>query len=531
MLLVRTTLPYPALLLSVVVAGCTTSPPLTSGPRISMEPGASFTMQTDRVDTVTATVIGGESDVAYSSSNAAVAAIDPVTGEIWARTAGVTTITATATAAPTTNASVQLTVVAVRPPEPIEVDDHAEVVGNLINEVCPNEQENVFADSIPIDTDLRVVHEFHDCQRLIRNNQYESLVGIFAHRNVTTYPVPIQYVGGRLAALILNFRTKTNWMPYAPLGLAPGTNCLVLKFTPNVVTPTKRQAPTRGAQRQAAQPGRLPARTDKRSVVSGTWQAAIVHRPSSTGSYGDCPNGMTWATVEATPATQKYMLTVKPQPDAWEPDGNGNISPPVARWDWDRVTGENYLGVRCGKHGWCEIGGSPNFTPFPALKAGGKNIYKGYYDQQYLAHPNGTKSNVWGTVRPGEDAIVRGRIQRKDGIWWDAARIELEGPVTGSAALMWYASKLSMPIVDDQVANVRRAQGAMTIHSPAADVGKNWLMKVNGNGAVAGGELIFRGHPSEKQDRFATVRWRWNEEDETVWSFCEEAGCCEMRAL
>jgi hypothetical protein len=516
MLLARNTLRFsiPFLCISSIAA-CQSA--------ITLAPRESFTLALDAVDTITATVTGVESGVTYTSSNPAVAVVHPSTGEIWGRSAGIATITATATAAPRVSATVQVTVgTTAVPMGPLVVrgPEHKAMMANLINQVCPNEEEAFFADSLPIDADLRVIHEFHDCQRLIEDNGYGPLVGIFAHRNVTSYPSPMQYIGGRLAAIIVNFKTKTNWLPYAPLGLATGTNCLVLRFTPSFASnPTVRPLPiTRGQKISLRTPSATP----------GTWQAAVVHRPSTTASYGDCSDKMDWDSVTLAPAGQKQMLDAIPQPDAYEPDGTGLISPPVARWDWDRTKGNNYMGVRCGIRGWCEIG-KTGFTPLPALTApNSKNIYKGYYDQQYLAASDGTLSDVWGTVRPGEDAIVPGLMQRQDNKWWDAARIELEGPLQGSTAFSWYTGKLFMTVVADQAAQVRRGQAILTMHSPAAAVGKDWDVKVNGVVPGGGPKMTYRGHKSEAYDRFGTVRWRWNEDDETVWSFCEEAGCCEV---
>jgi hypothetical protein len=480
----------PAICLLPACAGTSESPDPLVGAYVVIDPAGTIHVDVGSADSVAADVIGLESGVTFTSSQPAVAAINATTGVIHAVAPGTATITATAVANPTLKSTMDVAVV---PP-----GSHAKEMSTLINEVCPNEDERYLNDSVPIDAELLVIHEFHDCQRLIRANHYESLVGIFAHQNVATLKRPNQFREGRLAAIIVNFQTKRVWRNYEPLGLAPGTNCLMLKFTP-------------------AGDGE----------DQGRWDAAIVTPPTRGRPYRNCPDRMDWSDV---PEAQKRLLQVIPQRRAEAPDGR-HEAPPVARWDWDAERGVNYLGVRCGERGWCEIGAN-GFTPLPAVKtASGANMFKGYYDEQYLADENGRLSDVWGTVTPGKDAIRHDRIKR-DGRWYETAKIDLSARNTGSAALAFYTNRLNMPIVTIPGTQRQGGKANLTISSPRGAFGQDWDLLVNGQPLqVANPKMKFRGHPNDGHNRAATVRWRWNEEDESVWSYCAEAGCCEMAKL
>ena len=496
------------------VPGCTSSPPgsesthAAGGPTITMQPHDPFSIALGSTDTVSAVVTGMSSSVKFTSSAPGVVSVNSATGVIQGVSVGTATITATATANPEVRSSVMVTVstsIAFVPGE------SSEALEDFIGEVCANKEE---ADSLAIDADIPMIHEFHDCQRLISNDQYQPVTGIFAHRNVASRPSPEQWGEGRLAAIIINFKTKNQRMSYAPLDLQFGTSCLVLKWTR----------------------GRGDAPRDP-----GTWEAAVVHVTAAGRPYGNCSDDMTWSDV---PDSKKGIFEVRPQLNAAAYDPSMG-SPPVARWDWDARRGENYIGVGCGSHGWCEVG-KKGFTPLPAIKTrNGKNLYKGLYDEQYLADSTGAKSPVWGTLTPGTDAIRVGTVQRNNR-WYEVARIDLNAAAMGAPpkAFAFYRDRLALKSGQTASGKVR-ATGSLRISSPPLpnvpppqlaglirqnpDL-KNWNVQVNGR-SVAGGRMTHRGHPSEGLNRFGTVRWRWNEEDETVWTYCPEDGCCELRRL
>jgi hypothetical protein len=501
MRLVRVTSSYRLLLFCIfTLTACEEDVPGTSStasaPTISISPSDNFAIVQGRSDTVSATVLGEPaSPVRFRSSQPAVVAVDSITGIIRGESLGIATITATTRSGETTVAS-GVNVTVLPPSMAMTPFEHRRMMNDMVADVCPNQEESLFMDSLP-NVDLRVIHEFHDCQRLIDDSAYQSVVGIYAHRNLTTFPLPDHYVSGKLAAIIVNFENKGP-ITYTPLGLAPGISCLVLKWNPPPV---------------------------------GTWEAAVVHDSSPTLPPGGCTDSVTWSHV---PVPQATPLQVMLQQNAAGPD-TITRAPPVARWDWDSINGVNYIGVRCGEFGWCEIGGA-NFTPRPALvMANGKNMFKGYYDEQFLADKNGALSDVFGTVSPPDSAV---EIKRNSA-WHKAATIELTSN-PNSAAYKFYSDRLKLKPANTAPGKVR-GTGSMTMMSPPLPVttnptqnDRNWYVRVNGlpvTTAIPGQKMKHTGHPSESTTRFKTVRWRWNANDETVWSFCEEAGCCEMGRL
>jgi hypothetical protein len=502
MRLVRVQLFYlPFLLLGVcTLTACEERIPETPRPTpvttISISPSDNFTIMLGASYAVRARVTGeAASAVRFRSSQPSVVVVDSISGVIRGDSLGIATITATVGSGATMAASA-VDVTVLPPSMAITSLEHRRMVGSMITDVCPNQEESLFLDSLP-NVDLRVIHEFHDCQRLIDDGEYQSVVGIYAHRNLTNFPSPTDYTAGHIAAIILNYENKGP-ITYTPLGLAPGISCLVLKWNPAPV---------------------------------GTWEAAVVHDSSPTLPPGGCTDSVTWSHV---PVPQSTPLKVILQQNAAGPD-TITRAPPVARWDWDSVDSVNYIGVRCGEFGWCEIGGA-NFTPRPALvMKNGKNMFKGYYDEQFLADKNGALSDVFGTVSPPDSAVD---IKRNNA-WHKAAIIELvSNPL--SVAYEFYSDRLQLQAANAPSGKIR-GTGTMTMMSPPLPVttkptqnDRNWNVRVNGlpvTTSIPGQKMKHTGHMSESTTRFKTVRWRWNENDETVWSFCEEAGCCEMGRL
>jgi hypothetical protein len=458
-----------------------------SGPQIEVDAESPSYIEVGRVDTFNARVTGLTSNLIYTSSNPEIASVDSLSGVVNALTSGFANITMTATSSPHLQRSVQLTVVPVgAAPRPMS---HAELVARTMNEVCKNEESKL----LKVSTGINDIHEYHDCQRLIRNGKYESLVGIFAHDNVRQYP-NVEYKDGKIAAVIVNYETKGPTMPYEPLGLQVGISCLILKFN-------KKGNPY--------------------------WEAAVVPLPATQDNPDpECEDDMDWNDV---PDAQKGLLEVRIQPDAADHDDRQDVAPPVARWDWDPTNKVNYMGVRCGIKRWCEIGDS-GFTTLPALKttSGNRNLYKGFYDQQFLSDENGVLSDVWGTVLPG-DSAVRDKIQRNKR-WHETAKVIMEAP-QGSAAYTFYESRLHLNTVT--AAGRVKGTGSLRIYSEGLNVGNlktNWLMQVNGQ-SVGDGVMYHVRHNDQVKHRAKSTRWRWHEEDETVWYFCPEDGCCEMKRL
>jgi Big-like domain-containing protein len=456
-----------ALVAGLVMLACVQPTIRTPSPRVHLVRGDStrlFHSVTGIPDT----------SVTYTSANPSIATVTP-SGRILGTGVGTTTIAVRSTVRPSVATPVVVTVMP------------RLTVSQLINEVCPNQDSSYFTANEPISGPLIYVHEFHDCQRLIADNRYRALIGIFADSAVTL--PESEFVDGRLAAVIVNFRTKGDTIPYVDLDLRPGTNCLFLHWNDHQ-----------------------------------QWEAAVVHQqlllsPTSP-RYQDCPRTLKWSDI---PSDRKGILVVRPQTGV-SPIGTRDV-PPVARWDWDSTQGRNYMGIRCGRV-WCEIG-RPGFTPSKALQTeNGQDIIKGYYDEQYLADAHGSLSKVFGTIRPGEDGRVPRRV-RRDGHWYHAALIRIDMPrrdyTLDRTAFEFYVKQFQLKPNND--APRRTAVGDLEIMGDPESASDDYELRIN-HRSGPNWKMTFHSHPGS-ENLTGTVRWRWQERDEGAWTYCEPAGCCE----
>jgi hypothetical protein len=405
-------------------------------------------------------------------------------------------------------------------PYPLGVRDSArvyvmprrEAINRMVSEVCPNEDERSIAISQPYDS-LPIIHEYHDCQRLIRGGQYGGVVGIFAHRNVDIYQHRDSFANGRLAAIIVDFVTKQQLMPYTPLGITPGTNCLVIK-----------------------------------SDSGGGWRAAIVGQSPALSlalrRYLPCGNNLTWADV---PQSARALLVVKTQTDGYDLRGR-RIVPPVARWDWDERNRLNYIGIKCDSVTWCEIG-PPDFSPSEPVRIANQPLYKGYYDEQYLADSTGRQvTSIFGTITPGTNARDTSDMRPLPGAKFHLSHLRIAERGNGpTAAYRYYSRKFVVadtPTIptfrQTSVADLRiipikasttyslgglTAAGVPTTSGPWLGMFSVYAGESNGTWLGPQG-VAFRSHPSSVV-KVPTVRWRWKFNDEGAWGFCRPNGCCE----
>ena len=429
----------------------------------------------------------------FTSSDTSLAAVSP-TGQVIAVSPGEVTITATDSANPQSSAAKSFRVVTPR-----------QAANEVALEVCPNESESVFLASSPLSGLVHDIHEFHDCQQLIEDNDYVSLVGIFAHQNVRTYNAWQDFRSGRLASIIVNFGDK-NAVSYTWLGLVPGTSCLVLRAT-----------------------------------AYDRWQAAVVPAPGNLVSggkvtrYGRCRDDMTWPEETVRGVT---FLSVVPQHGV---DLLGRpVVPPVARWDWDERHDRNYIGVRCDSLTWCEIGprgfvpSEPITIAVPPARTR-RTVIKGYYDQQYLANENGDEpTKVFGTIFPGEDLKANGQIDPKNpNATYHVAEISFrEKRLLPSSEFRRYVKryrKEDVPVVENTLTHARSTSyRVQPILDPPDEYGY-YRGSLNSH-ALPDSAILFHYHPGLK-DVPPTVRWRWDIKDELTWFSCPGEGCCEKVKL
>jgi hypothetical protein len=373
------------------------------------------------------------------------------------------------------------------------------------------------------------VPEFHDCQKLLNSSgrAYGPLAAVFAAYDLETLEqrldsltvldsVSPAQTKGRVslaAGMILNLGVKYQ---SAEFQIQTGFSCLyVWKARP-----------------------------------TGTWSAKLV--------YVNTDHRKCLDTIR--PDMYPGNLTVRRD----SPTGfTKEQYPPVARWDWDDRTRQQYVGIKCGK-GWCEVGAStfnqsvPYLSsPADLLPASQVQRIKGWYDQQYLAEP-GPSAGGWGpsptkgTVIPAPGymppthpadwrstvipwhLVAYIAINRASPYYKAMLNLDQTPPNAPLEALnrLWFCygtrSECSVPDASS-TSSSSVACGHET--DPTGLPRKLWWARID---AAGGGPHMFKcvrqtDHSGEVASMPPTARWRWLAQDETIWKECL-TGCCQVQA-
>jgi hypothetical protein len=369
-------------------------------------------------------------------------------------------------------------------------------------------------DRIPLSGDITGIPEFHDCQRFIKGGKaygrgvtgpYDSIYAIYAAFHLESLPCGLNRCSsGQVGAVGVPAATVLSYGGHYPwLGLAPGFNCLYLWNPPE-------------------------------------WKAAMV-------SQYDNPDCRYKRTLDPLPAGA-VPLPVRVIKPVSVPPLRDREYPPVARWDWDPATQQQFIGIRCGV-AWCEIGGPSNpgpagsgfgyppdvtFEAIPGLvssTAGAKavTLVKGWFDAQFLAERNAV-------IRPGTLPIHAG-------LNWGFV---VPNPVLGDLVLSDFEGKwphVATAIVGSEYQSILHfAAGSNKIylcHGSGCKIppdsltcsdntmSTSWWARIrapDGNNRYRC--VVNRSYPAEL-DVPGTVRWRWKPDDETNWIKCP-SGCCEI---
>lgn len=353
--------------------------------------------------------------------------------------------------------------------------------------------------NIPVAGPITNIPEFHDCQRFISKSagemHYGPLVAIFANHLLdslfTGQFEPTSAEAEQAAGEIYSYDGA-----YDPLFIRQGFNCLYLVKPPG-----------------------------------GVWQAYIAPVGNNEKACLTRQRGK-----QLTVVPKKLMREEKDVP-------------PVARWDYDTVNQRQYIGIKCGGE-WCEIGHAGFETsaghrpsilrdepsgvvgPAPASSTEKDRVVlvKGWYDEQYLAE--GTTGDlrpmhVRGTAFPHPMLDRLKNVSDFSVKWILSAYLLLDsdpGP---------YKSKLNL---DQGVNRMYLCEGAFKdcpgvppgTKEPKCPQGADhrWWAKI----ISAGGDSVYRCvhrriHSGEEIP--GAVRWRWKEDDETMWVRCPQ-GCCTV---
>ncbi|HEX6251021.1 MAG TPA: hypothetical protein VFZ56_06285 [Gemmatimonadaceae bacterium] len=370
------------------------------------------------------------------------------------------------------------------------------------------------------------IPEFHDCQRFINpgGQNYGPLAAIFrADESLGQRFDPVPATGpvgairqeDALAAAVIYMIDST----YERLRLARGFNCLYLWGPLNDLQGT---------------------------VVSVGLDEANCKRP-----------------LGVVPPQQQRRLPVNMTRIAGEEDYTREDIPAVARWDWDGRH-DYFMSLSCGDF-WCEIGspdpGFQNAGPFktkPAVRYAttpgaprNNRIARvnGWYDEQHLASPVAgppTPTSGRGTVFP-HPALGEYGVGSFRNTWQPVAFVAVEPAAEGYRQKFGWqplGAPMTAPLA---VANLGAALNtisfclgeredcagatAVPVTPDCPATGEAWFARSQGPT-----QSTLPANPVYKCVKYrphvhgfdipAVTRWRWREDDETLWIRCPQ-GCCE----
>jgi hypothetical protein len=345
------------------------------------------------------------------------------------------------------------------------------------------------------------VPEFHDCQRLVDSAQtrFGPLVAVFASRLLDS----IWYKADQSSDTLGGYRSllsvglvQSYDGPYPPLGIALDFNCLYVYD----------------------QAGTLHG-VAARMVPVGLNEAAC-DQPLNPDM----------------PGTPLDVRRVKAEPGFKNKD-----YPPVARWDFDPLSGTHFIGIKCGA-AWCEVGtpgfsGSPNH-PSPAPDPVERRVFKikGWYDEQRLAIAQG------GTLVPGGSVgtiVPHPRLGEFNAFyfreWRLAARVHIVPRSEVYNTKFGYTDG-TIPSTMNQVflcngpwaTRCRRGNDPADPPKCSKAMADPWYAKIVNNSGAPKYKCVYRhDHSGLGITIPGTARWRWLLRDETKWMRCD-VGCCQV---
>lgn len=349
------------------------------------------------------------------------------------------------------------------------------------------------------------VPEYNDCQRFIVGDstapRYDSIFAIFETQ--------IGTLEARLRELHLDTAEARGVSAaviyaendYAPLSIVTGFNCVVVK----------QSGSSPNSEWQAfMRPVRGPEECDGAVDVAGAPRLHVV-RTSGMGTH---------------PADAQYY-------------------PPVARWGFNRGAWEQYIILTCGV-GTCFVGGPsilvPDGPPLPTGTNPGQKmrarvyVVQGWFDAQPLARRVAGGGLVpqlnAGLVIPDFDLGTRNSVADFAG-WVPVARVQM------AATDSTYLKKFNFSATTRDSVNVVEACArlqagdcpggeTLTCKKDPHSGGAEWLTRIT---SARGGDPRYmcarREETAVAGGVAATARWRWLNDDETLWFRCM-SGCCTV---
>lgn len=389
------------------------------------------------------------------------------------------------------------------------------------------ERSTVVYTEVSLSNFRTIVPEFHDCQRLLlADSSYGVLAAIYA--------------SARLDSALFDL-ARQNPDPHS----SPPCDCKI----PLDPAYTHREPPRSSGTRGNPLTDPAPAPLSK-----STWAVAIGTIVAFDGTYaplgiltpfscvyfaGSAATGYAvWIARNGSPrcvATLRISeLATATRLEVQSYTVSGMLDedyPPTARWDWDSVHAQQYIGFKCGA-AWCEAGVS-GFEPSRRWRAPAgmtsrlqRRVFeiKGWYDEQLLSVPGDfgpRPSSILGTVfpDPGLDTLTKRDFDNPR----PAALVMLN---KDSANI--YKRKLNFVRTHSDGSRVKELN-VIYVLARTDPMWSNRVMDRTGRNDKSRREH-FRDHSADiARGNFVipgSARWRWKLEDETVWKGCD-AGCCE----
>ena len=412
------------------------------------------------------------------------------------------------------------------PGEPVVVD----IVDSRTGAVLRTES------GLAISEPITEIPEFHDCQRFVVQDHYDSLYAIFASFRLDSVPQKFSLDSGLAVSqnrpeIVPAATIYSHGGTYDALGIKPGFNCLFLFRDPLTAVLSAKMVPSGGS-------------TDPNCGDQ-------TYKPLSTGTLLTV-NSSTGSSLDA----KDY--------------------PPVARWDWDATNHQHYIGIACGQ-AWCEVGKAgfqssvaynlpqPSWHQLagkmPNLAtASSSRVYKvkGWYDAQPLAtRPTGASPSSLpspGPVRgfliphPLLDSINNAATVSAYSTWSHVADAVIEGEypkwnLTNGQNEIWfcYGTTVNCQISDalPRVAGMSTRLTNCPV-DPLRPDQRWWARIVSASGVTKYACIERRDHSDElrayrqvhtNQSEIripGAARWHWLADDESQWISCEN-GCCTIR--
>ena len=413
------------------------------------------------------------------------------------------------------------------PGDPVVVDIVDARTGTIIRTV----------NGIGVSEPITDIPEFHDCQRFIVKDHYDSLYAIFAAFRLEDLDTAWQLDSGAAASqgkpgVVPAATIYSHGGTYDSLGIKPGFNCLFF-FRQSSTSP---------------------------------WQAKMV--PWGGSADPNC------ADRSYDPLTTGTPLTVH------KSTGNSSTGaafgakdyPPVARWDWDERNGKYYISIACGA-GWCEVGkdvfeSSPAYNlPLPVWKRlAGKlpdpqspatsRVHKvrGWYDVQRLAVLLSSSNSALPTPGPARGFLIPhpllDSINNAGGgvsayrTWGHVAAAMIEGDYdkwnfkNGENDIFLCFGTTQSCLITDQLQRIPWATTPLTsCPEDLINQGRWWAKVVSATGVVQYACIGRMDHAdalvryNQKHPGQAAIpgaaRWHWIPTDETQWVSCLQ-GCCTV---